>query len=1318
MIIYGKLHEFNYNNKIWVIDETVLNLHRNKLKELYRNDLLYILKEEQISESRKSFKHYQEIINFLFDNNISKDCTLIAVGGGVTGDLCGYVASTYMRGINLVHVPTTLLSMVDSSIGGKNGINHALGKNLIGTIYQPINIFIDVEFLNEQVVKDGIVEIIKISLIEESLELYNLLKQSNWELFDSKHKLDIIKMASQLKLKIVSNDINDTKKIREALNLGHTWGHAIEWANNITHGHAVAIGLIKELEFSNEYYNTPSQSVINDIKNLLTQWNIDYKMDVNLKLIEKYITQDKKSNRFVSLEKLGKFIIYNFNWSLLIAHLSDDIVIKSNFYQFKEHMKLPTSKSITNRVLPLSAIAKGNIIINNPLECEDCNLMISALKQSEVVLELTSNSIKKIGNSFNPNGTYYLGNSGTCVRFLVPIFALNTKNTLTITGSEEMYKRPIKPLIDSLSSIGCNIKYLKQEGFLPLEINPVKNLDVNLVKIDGTLSSQYVSGILMGLASLSVNFCKLEWIGEKTSSSFVGMTLEILKKWNMNITIDNDYIIINGELQNPSSYTIEPDATAASYIIAHNILNQQQTTLKTSSLQGDTKINLDMCKYFDNMCIPEIIDLDSSDTFLTWGCLIAMLIDKNKTCEFINIENQNWKECPRIDKFIENLQKCGGQAEKTSTGFKIIKGIDKSIDKIIEIETYKDHRMAMAWSLVSYHLKNIVIKDKNCVNKTFPNYWAFLHYNFNINYTRYIKKSNNIVLIGMPGTGKSFLGKFVSDKLNIPFYDTDELIIKKHNNSISELINMHSWEWFRNEEYLVFQELVKNDNIIISTGGGIIENYKVNNLLEKHTVIYLERNLDMVTKFSKTLSKPWSTLFIERKTIYETLADFIYINNSEPSDFLTFLNVVLQPYSIPSESSFLVLSNLNQLENKETNICSMIEFRGDLLDDEYIQPFIIKYKRHMIYTLRTINEGGKCRTINSNRLELALKRGCKIIDVEISSFNVKIPLITRNNYKIIGSTHSNHPLLAEKDYDILKIVTNNTFVEENLDKLNNININKIIIGNSTKTNDLKLRCTNSYLTPLLSLNELNLSAMINMWDYLNLKHIFTNYKFYFLIGSDIGKSPSSFLHNYVFSKNNLKAKYFNFETDNMEDIDDLLSKNYFAGASITMPFKGKINELIKEPPYIINTIVISNNKKISYNTDIMVIIDLLIKNDNKINIVGSGDMYTIIKRTYENRINRIFDRNNLDTIYNYDMSNEFVIICIPPFIIDTNKIKSNYIIDLSYGLHSKNQNILMNGYQFLVNQAAYQYCVWFNNDNYQTVLNDYNEAFNEYFNKN
>ncbi len=196
-------------------------------------------------EESKNANTYIEILNFLAKNNFKRKDTIIALGGGVTGDLAGFVAGTYMRGINLIMVPTTLLSMVDSSVGGKTAINLDSGKNLAGVFYQPSLVYICLDFLKtlpKREVLSGMGEVIKYAFIGDSISKEDIKNQITKEL--------IYKCVS-IKANIVEKDEKESGE-RKLLNLGHTIGHAIEKASGyfISHGECVILGMKKVIEIS------------------------------------------------------------------------------------------------------------------------------------------------------------------------------------------------------------------------------------------------------------------------------------------------------------------------------------------------------------------------------------------------------------------------------------------------------------------------------------------------------------------------------------------------------------------------------------------------------------------------------------------------------------------------------------------------------------------------------------------------------------------------------------------------------------------------------------------------------------------------------------------------------------------------------------------------------------------------------------------------------------------------------------------------------------------------------------------------------------
>lgn len=203
-------------------------------------------------EGSKSLEMLGVLYEKLLDAGISRTDLIIALGGGVVGDLTGYCAATLLRGIPFVQIPTTLLAQVDSSVGGKTAVNLPQGKNLVGAFYQPKMVLIDTDCLNtlsDKIFGDGMAEVIKYGVIFDS-SLFELLKSCGSRVGVSGHIDEIVYRCCDLKRAVVENDEHDTGG-RMVLNLGHTFGHAIEKAYNYekyTHGEAVAVGMIKAAE--------------------------------------------------------------------------------------------------------------------------------------------------------------------------------------------------------------------------------------------------------------------------------------------------------------------------------------------------------------------------------------------------------------------------------------------------------------------------------------------------------------------------------------------------------------------------------------------------------------------------------------------------------------------------------------------------------------------------------------------------------------------------------------------------------------------------------------------------------------------------------------------------------------------------------------------------------------------------------------------------------------------------------------------------------------------------------------------------------------
>lgn len=243
-------------NILIICDENVMHYHGKELKHTLAGFSgkinFYTLKA---GETSKSYTQLNKIYSFLLEKGYGRDSLIIGIGGGVTGDLIGYAASTYMRGIQLIHVPTTLLAAVDSAIGGKTGINFEKKKNMIGSFYQPKCVLVDISFfrtLPKKELTSGIGEIIKYGYLADKT-FFDYLEKNITGIYDNDNKIinHIIKRCASIKASVVSQDEKESG-IRKILNLGHTFAHGFETDLNfkIKHGEAVIAGVVSALFLS------------------------------------------------------------------------------------------------------------------------------------------------------------------------------------------------------------------------------------------------------------------------------------------------------------------------------------------------------------------------------------------------------------------------------------------------------------------------------------------------------------------------------------------------------------------------------------------------------------------------------------------------------------------------------------------------------------------------------------------------------------------------------------------------------------------------------------------------------------------------------------------------------------------------------------------------------------------------------------------------------------------------------------------------------------------------------------------------------------
>tara|TARA_X000001036_G_scaffold45856_1_gene36706 strand:+ start:5435 stop:6547 length:1113 start_codon:yes stop_codon:yes gene_type:complete len=321
-----------------IFDEGIPKKYKKSIcKDLKKYELLsYNFKA---NEKAKSLGSVTFFLNKLLLKNFNRSDLIIGVGGGITGDLTGFVASIFKRGVNFISIPTTLLSQVDAAVGGKTGVNSSYGKNLIGSFSQPKLVISDISFLKSLKRKEmvcGYAEILKHALINDN-KFFIWLKTNTKYIFSHERKKLIyaIKKSCKIKLSFVNKDTNE-KSLRMILNFGHTFAHAIEVKNNyskkITHGEAVLAGMILATKLS-IIKKVCNQKILKDLIEIYTANNLNYtfKKYKNTKEINKlipYLKNDKKNNddkvNFILLKKIGKTTMPN-KYKISVSELKKNI---------------------------------------------------------------------------------------------------------------------------------------------------------------------------------------------------------------------------------------------------------------------------------------------------------------------------------------------------------------------------------------------------------------------------------------------------------------------------------------------------------------------------------------------------------------------------------------------------------------------------------------------------------------------------------------------------------------------------------------------------------------------------------------------------------------------------------------------------------------------------------------------------------------------------------------------------------------------------------------------------------------------------------
>ncbi|KAF9074731.1 Shikimate dehydrogenase [Rhodocollybia butyracea] len=899
-------------------------------------------------ETSKSREGKAAVEDFLLLHKCTRDTVILALGGGVVGDLVGFVAATFMRGVRFCQIPTSLLAMVDSSVGGKTAIDTPHGKNLIGAFWQPEFIFIDaamLETLPSREFSNGMAEVVKTAAIWDETE-FGSLESRSAEIFAAiqtpsvNHAgrsettrsqaqellLSVIVGSISVKAHIVTIDPTE-KGLRNLVNFGHSIGHAIEavLTPTILHGECVSIGIILEAELSRQM-GILSQVSVGRLTRCLKAFNLPVSLVdpriANLPSAKLITTErildimkiDKKNHgtdkKIVLLSRIGATHEQQASVvpdTLISKVLSDSVTVIPGIPSFVS-MTTPGSKSISNRALVLAALGTGTCRLRNLLHSDDTQVMMAALselKGAKFEWEDSGETLVVYGGKGSfvvpPKGKeLYLSNAGTAARFLTTVCTLVQKSptdeaeATVITGNARMKQRPIGPLVTALRANGSDIDYLESEGCLPLSIRP-NGLKGGNIQLSASVSSQYVSSVLL-CAPYAHEPITLELVGDQViSQPYIDMTIAMMEAFGIKVTRRTDkttgklldvYDIPTGGYQNPSNYAIESDASSATYPLAIAAITGSSCTIQnigSASLQGDARFAQGVlermgCKVtqtatettvhgppIGQLKAVEEIDMEvMTDAFLTATVLAAVANGKTR---IVGIANQRVKECNRIRAMIDELAKFGVETQEFDDGLEIF-GKPINALKGANIHCYDDHRVAMAFSVLASLIPNTILEEKRCVEKTWPNWWDDLQNKIglevkgvelsspSVSVSSTQVKSKSVVLIGMRGTGKTFIGDLAASALHWTCIDADVHFEKVHQTSVRQYVHENGWPAFREAETKLLKDLLTQNghNHVLSLGGGIVETATARQLLKDWTskggcVVHVVRNLEEVIEY-------------------------------------------------------------------------------------------------------------------------------------------------------------------------------------------------------------------------------------------------------------------------------------------------------------------------------------------------------------------------------------------------------------------------------------------------------------------------------------
>lgn len=694
-----------------VSDENVWPLYGNVLEKSLQdagfNGIKIIIKS---GEESKSLEAFLSICQRLAKSDVGRDWLMIALGGGVVGDLAGFVASVFKRGMDLVQIPTSLLGQVDSSLGGKTGINLDQGKNLIGSFHQPLLTLIDtslVESLDGKARAEGMAEIIKYGAAFDR-DFFLDLEDSTESKLD-----DWIIRAGQGKLSVTEKDEKDRGQ-RRKLNFGHSFGHAIEKMGGykrFSHGESVALGMCLAVQVG-QVLGITEKGTQERLRGLLERFDlpVNLPMTIRAKFPEmlEIMVGDKKNQgdglTLIFLEEIGSSLVYTIGKDKLLEVLKEIDVLEIDKLPFGP-VKLPPSKSLSHRIIIMAALA-GNKALLKRLGFYDSDPAREEIFGEDVLATLES--MEKLLGWTGPDKILNVKESGSTLRFILPL-ALALGKEVEIQAGESLLNRPQQTYYDVLEKAGGKIQRQGNSLFVSGKLKP------GVFSLPGNISSQYISGLLMAFTVMEGE-SSIELTSPLESAPYVDMTRQVMKDFDQITEIEGDF-------------------SAGAYFLVAGALgcDLECVGLKADSIQGDRKI-IDFLKEAgakvqikDNGNIKvtakdlKAIEADVSQCPDLAPPLAVLLSFCQGESKIKGGHRLALKESNRLESIAKALNSLGGDV-RIEDGNLVIKG--QEAIRGGRANPSGDHRIAMSIALAAVRSRDkVLLENPGCVSKSYPNFF-------------------------------------------------------------------------------------------------------------------------------------------------------------------------------------------------------------------------------------------------------------------------------------------------------------------------------------------------------------------------------------------------------------------------------------------------------------------------------------------------------------------------------------------------------------------------------------------------------------------